>query len=193
MIVPRWEWRTFGDDFGAADRWFAAATPERVQESDETYLLSLESDASVKVRDGLMDVKRLEATDGDGLEQWKPVMKGEFPLAADGVRDVFEALVVPPPSLGPDEYTLEQLVGGLVEPNPALRAVDVHKRRERFTVGGAMAERSEIGTAEGVRRTIAVESEDPALVVAAVRELGLPLQPNVCMARGLKTLVAFGT
>jgi len=45
MIVPRWEWRTFGDDFGAADRWFAAATPERVQESDETYLLSLESDA----------------------------------------------------------------------------------------------------------------------------------------------------
>lgn len=192
MIVPRWEWRTFGSDFGAAERWFASATPERVQESDETYLLSLESDASVKVRDGLMDVKLLEAADRDGLEQWKPVMKAELPLAADGVREVFGALAVPAPSLDRDQYTVEQLAGEVVEPNPALRAVDVQKRRERFTVGGAMAELSEIGTAEGARRTIAVESEDPALVVAAVRELGLPLQPNVCMARGLKALVGFG-
>ena len=39
-IVPRWEWRTFGDDFGAADERFAALEPERVQESDELYLLS---------------------------------------------------------------------------------------------------------------------------------------------------------
>jgi exopolyphosphatase/guanosine-5'-triphosphate,3'-diphosphate pyrophosphatase len=192
VIVPRWEWRTFGDDFGAADRWFAAATPERVQESDETYVLALESDASVKVRDGLMDVKLLETVDGDGLEQWRPAMKGEFPLAADAVRRVFEALAVSAPSLDRGEYTLEQLVGELLEPSPALRAVDVHKRRERFTVGGAMAELSEARTAEGARRTIAVESEDPALVVAALRELGLPLRPNVCMARGLKALVGFG-
>jgi exopolyphosphatase/guanosine-5'-triphosphate,3'-diphosphate pyrophosphatase len=192
VIVPRWEWRTFGDDFGTADRWFSAATAERVQESDETYLLSLESEASVKVRDALMDVKLLEETDGDGLEQWKPVMKGEFPLAADDVREVFAALAASAPALERDRYTLEQLAGELVEPDPALRAVGVHKRRERFTVVGAMAELSEIRTADGARRTIAVESEDPALVVAALQELGLPLRPNVCMARGLKALVGFG-
>jgi len=192
VIVPRWEWRTFGDDFGAADRWFAGATAERVQESDETYVLSLESDASVKVRDALMDVKLLEETDADGLEQWKPVMKAEFPLPADGVREVFAALAASAPALDRDRYTLEQLTGELIEPDPALRAVDVHKRRERFTVVGAMAELSEIRTAEGSRRTIAVESEDPALVVAALQELGLPLRPNVCMARGLKALVGFG-
>ena len=32
----------------------AALTPARVEESDETYLLSVHSDASVKVRGGLM-------------------------------------------------------------------------------------------------------------------------------------------
>jgi exopolyphosphatase/guanosine-5'-triphosphate,3'-diphosphate pyrophosphatase len=192
MIVPRWEWRTFGDDFGAADRWFAANTPERVQESDETYLLSLESDASVKVRDRLMDVKLLEAVDGDGLEQWKPVMKVELPLAADGVREVFDALAVPAPPLVRDEYAVEQLVGELVNPDSRLRSVEVRKHRERFTVGGAMAELSGI-RAEGTEtRTIAVESEDPALVVAAVRELDVPLEPNVCLARGLKSMVGFG-
>ena len=39
-IVPRWEWRTFGDEFGAAEERFAALEPERIQESDELYLLS---------------------------------------------------------------------------------------------------------------------------------------------------------
>ena len=43
-----------------------------MQESDEVYLLSEESDASVKVRDGLMDVKRLEAVDGTGSSSGAP-------------------------------------------------------------------------------------------------------------------------
>jgi exopolyphosphatase/guanosine-5'-triphosphate,3'-diphosphate pyrophosphatase len=191
-IVPRWEWRTFGDDFGEADARFAAMSPERVQDSDETYLLSTRSDASVKVRDGLMDVKRLESVDDNGLEQWKPVMKAEFPLSADGVQEVLEALGVAARALDRAEYTLEELIAAVVNQDPALRAVEVHKHRDHFTVGGAMAELSAIGAEGTETRTIAVESEDPALVAAAVRELGLPLEPNVCLARGLKAMVGFG-
>jgi len=86
-IVPRWEWRTFGDDFGEADTFFAGKSPERDQESDETYLLSTEGDASVKVRGGLMDVKELQGVDDYGLEQWKPVLKAEFPLGVEEVRE----------------------------------------------------------------------------------------------------------
>ena len=191
MIVPRWEWRTFGG-FAEAERKLAAIAPERVHESDEIYLLSVASDASVKVRDGLMDVKLLEAVDGDGLEQWKPAMKAEFPLAAAGVRGVFDALGVPAPSFSRETYTADQFVRELIDPDPRLRALEVHKHRERFTVGGAMAELSEVRAAERARGTIAIESEDSSLVVAAVRELGLPLRPNVCLARGLKALVGFG-
>jgi exopolyphosphatase/guanosine-5'-triphosphate,3'-diphosphate pyrophosphatase len=191
-IVPRWEWRTFGDDFGEADERFAAMSPERMQESDETYLLSTRSDASVKVRDGLMDVKRLEAADEHGLEQWKPVMKAEFPVPAAAVSEVLDALGVALPALARPEYTVGQLVAEVVEPDPDLAAVEVHKHRRHFTVGGAMAELPEIGVGEATKRTIAVESEDPALVVAAVKELGLPLEPNACMARGLKAMVGFG-
>ena len=54
-IVPRWEWRTFGAD----DSAFAERSADNLQESDELYLLSVHSDASVKVRSELMDVKRL--------------------------------------------------------------------------------------------------------------------------------------
>jgi len=190
-IVPRWEWRTFGDDFGHAEEVFASLESEGVQESDEVYLLSTRSDASVKVRDGLMDVKELQSVNDDGLEEWKPVLKAAYPLAADDVRAVLAALAVEAPELVRAEYTLDQLVGEVIDPSPDLRAVDVHKHRDHYTVGGAMAELSEIGTDQGSRRTIAVESEDPALVVAAVGELGLPLSPNVCLPRGLKALIGF--
>jgi exopolyphosphatase/guanosine-5'-triphosphate,3'-diphosphate pyrophosphatase len=190
-IVPRWEWRTFGESFGAAEELLAQGGAGRVQESDEVYLVSEESDSSVKVRDGLMDVKQLEAVDGNGLEQWRPVLKASFPLAAADVAMVLEALGVPGRELARDGYTLEQLVGELVQPEPALADVAVHKRRVHYEFGGCMAEVSEVSAGGRSARTIAVEAEDPALVIAAVRELQLADRPNVCLARGLKTLIGF--
>ena len=143
----------------------------------------------MKIRDGLMDVKRLEAVDGNGLEQWRPVLKGSFPLAAADVATVLDALGVTAQELAHDTYTLEQLVAELVLPEPALADVAVHKRRVHYELGGCMAELSEVTAGLRTARTIAVEAEDPALVVAAVAELQLADRPNVCLARGLKTLL----
>ena len=54
-----------------------------------------------------------------------------------------------------------------------------------------MTEVSEISVGGRSARTVAVEDEDPALVSATLRELALSDLPNVCAARGLKTLVGF--
>ena len=94
--VPRWEWRRFG----VTPERFAELEPESVQESDELYLLSPVSDASVKVRDELMDVKQLQHVDEHGLEQWLPVLKAPFPLTAEDVSTVLSALNVQAPKLG---------------------------------------------------------------------------------------------
>lgn len=152
-------------------------------------MLSQESDASVKVRDGLMDVKRLEAVDGNGLEQWRPVLKGSFPLGAADVQVVLGALGVSGGELMRDAYTPEQLVDEVVGSSPALAAVEVHKRRVHYRLGDCMAELSEVRTGKRSARTIAVEAEEPELVAAAIRELQLVGRPNVCLARGLKTLL----
>jgi exopolyphosphatase/guanosine-5'-triphosphate,3'-diphosphate pyrophosphatase len=160
-----------------------------VQESDEVYLLSQESDASVKVRDTYMDVKRLEAVDGNGLEQWRPVLKGSFPLGTADVETVLGALGVSVPELTRETYTLEQLTDEVVGASPALTAVAVHKRRVHYRLGDCMAELSEVTAGKRSARTIAVEAEDPELVAATVRELGLADRPNVCLARGLKTML----
>jgi exopolyphosphatase / guanosine-5'-triphosphate,3'-diphosphate pyrophosphatase len=189
--VPRWEWRTFGGSFGAADELLGGREPELVQESDEVYLLSLESDASVKVRDGAIDVKQLEHVNADGLEQWRPVLKAPFPLAAPDVASLLTALGVEAPPLARETYTLAELLDEIVHPHEALQAVDVHKHREHHRPGGCPAEVTRFFTTAASTRTIAVESEDPALVAATVRSLGLESRPNVCVARGLKTLVGF--
>jgi hypothetical protein len=42
----------------------AALSPERVEESDAAYILSTQGDASVKIRDELMEVKHLETVNG---------------------------------------------------------------------------------------------------------------------------------
>ena len=191
-IVPRWEWRTFGEGFEAADDYFAALSPESVTESDELYLLSTNTNDTVKVRDGLMDVKHLEKVNDDGLEQWRPVMKAAFPLPAAEVAALLATLGVSVASVPRAAYTLDELEEELVRPSQELEAVQVHKRRAHYTVRGCMAELTTVRTAFGVTRTIAVESEDASRVISTVRELGLDSRPNVNFPRGLKALVGFG-
>jgi exopolyphosphatase / guanosine-5'-triphosphate,3'-diphosphate pyrophosphatase len=89
-VVARWEWRAFGVD--AAEGAFGSLTPDRVEESDEIYLLSRASDASVKVRGRRLDVKQLEKVRDDGLEQWRPVMKAAFPVSMTDAGVVLAAL-----------------------------------------------------------------------------------------------------
>ena len=166
----------------------AASTPGAVQESVETYLLSGTGD-NVKVRDALMDIKVLRETRRDGLEQWTPVMKAGFPLPAAEVTKVFAALRLDPPPLHRASYDLEQFIAELAVPSGRIRAITVHKRRTRYTVGGCMAELSEVVADGKPTRTLAVESEDPAAVIAAVRSLGLGGYANTSYPRGLAALL----
>jgi exopolyphosphatase/guanosine-5'-triphosphate,3'-diphosphate pyrophosphatase len=192
-VGGRWEWRVFGESVGAAESHFAALPVEHVQESDELYVLSPARDATVKVRHGLMDVKRLQRVGFDGLQQWAPTMKAEFPIPAAQVREVAAALRIPVPTLVRTAYTLPQFLEELVDPNPALHAVPVEKKRVRFTLGGCSAEVTEVRAGWHEAKTIALESEDPEAVAAAVRELGLESAPNVSYPAGLTAILGIET
>jgi exopolyphosphatase/guanosine-5'-triphosphate,3'-diphosphate pyrophosphatase len=187
-ITPRWEWRSFGRSFGAADARFAALKPEAVQESDEVYLLS-GAGGNVKVRADLMDIKMLQQVNADGLEQWTPVMKAGFPLPATEAARVFESLRILAPALSRASYTFAEFIEAFAQPGDAIRRVDVHKRRTRYTVGGCTAEFSDVVANGKSTRTIAVESPDAEAVIRAVRELGLGGYTNTSYPRGLSALI----
>ncbi len=180
----RWEWRTFGEQFGGAEELLGSIEPEHIVESDETYLISAEGVDAVKLRDGLLDVKHLEQVDENGLELWKPVMKSPLPISAADARAVLAALRVSAP-LDRDTYDLADLASAA---GGAVGVVPVHKTRRRYTFGGCMAELTDFRAGDRSTRTIVVESEEPQRVIAVVRELGLGSRPNVSVPRQLRAL-----
>ena len=189
IIVPRWEWRTFGQSFGAADARFAALKAERVQQSQEVYLLAALSDANVKIRDGLLDIKLLERVDSNGLEQWRPVGKDEFPIPSSTVASLRKALSLPEVPAGLQSLPLEQLLAEIAPPGGGVHVVKVSKTRTRYVVGGCISEVTDV-TANGTKvRTIAIEDVDPAKVIAAVRAMGLDCYQNTSYPRGLKMAI----
>jgi exopolyphosphatase / guanosine-5'-triphosphate,3'-diphosphate pyrophosphatase len=189
VIVPRWEWRTFGSDFGPADATFAALEPELTQESDEIYLLSPSTDAAVKVRAGLMDIKELQEVSEAGLEQWRPAMKETFPLPRAEADKVCVELRVSAPPPGTDPFSLDEFLDVLAAPERGVRAVAVHKLRRHYTLGGCMIEVTEVVAAGQTTRTLAAELDDAGRVLATVRELGLSDRENTSYPRWLKTVV----
>ena len=192
VIIPRWEWRTFGQRFGNADAAFAAMTSTGEADSDETYLLgtgSAEPSDVVKIRFDLMDIKVLREVSAAGLERWEPILKVGFPMPATDVQRVAEALHLPAPSLARADYTLQQFLDEVTGTSGMVRPVDVHKHRVRYTVGGCSAECSDVVADGRTIRTIAIESEDAAAVVEAVRSVGLEGYANTSYPRGIAALL----
>jgi len=189
LIALHWEWRTFGEEFGAADAALAALDPQLVRESDEIYLLSSRADAGVKIRAGLAEVKKLEQVDEVGLEQWWLALSEPFPLPRVEANRVCTALgvtMLPPET---DAYALDELLAALTAPERGVRAVAVHKLRRLYAFSGCRSEVADVVVGDETTRTLAVEAEDATRVIAAVRELGLLDRENTSYPRWLKAVV----
>ena len=90
------------------------------------------------------------------------------------------------PSVGYPPYTLEQLMAEFTQVSRRVRAVQVHERRPHYIISGCSAEMTEVVADGQPTRTVAVEFEDPARVLAAVREMALEGFENISYPRGLK-------
>jgi hypothetical protein len=142
---PRFEFRSFGQNFEEAHARMARLSvpvPEKVwrRTSDEIYIISRANDINnTKIRDGKMDIKTYVQT-VDGLEQWNPLMKGEFPISREVLEnEVFPAFMVEMPALDKDTYTFEEFLA-MVEANRDLAAVRVHKERFGYMVNDTICE-----------------------------------------------------
>src|SRR6266480_6188178 len=135
-----------------------------------------------------MDVKILVETNTDGLEQWRPIMKAQFPVPQSEVERIFQALSQKTPALARDSYTLDQFSTELA-PGAGLRPVNVHKRRVRYKVDWCTSELTDVVADGTPTRTIAIESEDAKAVVAAVKSVGLWDYVNTSYGKGLTAAI----
>ena len=140
---PRFEFRTFGQNFEKEAMRMARLSvpvPEKVWErtSTEIYIVSKTNDINnTKIRDGKMDIKTFVCS-VNGLEQWNPLMKGEFPLSAEVLtKEVFPAFMVEFSPLQKEEYSYEEFMD-MVEKHPDLQAVRVYKQRFGYMVNNTI-------------------------------------------------------
>ncbi|HUX32393.1 MAG TPA: hypothetical protein VMV51_00865 [Gemmatimonadaceae bacterium] len=188
-VVPRWEWRAFERSFVLPP---SAAEVERFDapvERDETYLLSLLSPHSVKIRDGRLDIKRLERSEAHGLELWRPVLRAAFPVEAGALAAGCDAWGVPGPAGDTPAHSLADLVRNVVVPHRQLRIVTLTKRRLPITVAGCRGERAQITVGGHHWNTVVFEDADPGRVLAALAELKLDPAANENFPRALKRIL----
>lgn len=190
----RFEFRAFGQNFDIEAKRMARLSipvPEKDWErkSEEVYILSRENDLNnVKIRDGQIDIKSFVKS-VDGLEQWCPVMKAQFPVT-DLVlmNEVFTALSVKPPELDQHIYSCDEFIS-LVNLHPSLQAVSVHKQRSSYNVNNTVCETATILINGAKILTISSESAQIEDVKTTIEKIGLGNAENVNYVQAIKRII----
>ena len=191
---PRFEFRTFGQDFEEQAykmSRLSVPVPEKVweRESDEIYILSRTNDINnTKIRDGKMDIKTYVQT-VDGLEQWNPLMKGEFPISAKVLKEeVYPAFQVDIPEFAKDEYSFDEFME-MVYANPDLQAVNVHKQRFGYMVNDTICEVGYVLINGAQVVTINSESTEIDDIKKTLADVGLEGVENINYLQAIKRVI----
>jgi exopolyphosphatase/guanosine-5'-triphosphate,3'-diphosphate pyrophosphatase len=186
-IIPRWEWRTFGEEFPEVEEKIKKSGDSFDRESNEIYILSTNSNDNTKIRDELMDIKSpLRINKKTSLEQWTVLAKSAFPIHINDLALVYKAFGLPLPYLNKDEYSYQEYLDKLIGENPDLRLVHVQKIRHGYMIDDAIVEIAEVKFDEHSSKTIAVEHADPELVLKTVKKLGLEDYENINYIKAMK-------
>ncbi len=191
---PRFEFRTFGQDFKLESKKMAelsAPVPEKVRErsSEETYIVSKTNNINnTKIRDGKMDIKTF-VQEIDGLEQWNPLLKTEFPLKADFIKnDVFSAFKTECPKLEKDEYSTEEFLQ-IIKEHKDLQAVNVKKHRFGYMVNDTICEVAEVLINGALVYTINSESTELDDIKKTLKDVGLTEKENINYLGAIKRVI----
>lgn len=191
---PRFEFRSFGQNFDREHFRMARLSvpiPEKVWErhSEEIYIVSRTNDINnTKIRNGKMDIKTFVRT-VDGLEQWNPLMKGEFPMKASLLlEEVFPAFQVEIPDLPKEEYSYEEFME-IIHRHPDLQAVNVKKQRFGYMVNDAICEYAVV-LINGARVvSINAESTEVDDIRKTVTEIGAEGTENINYLQAIKRVI----
>jgi hypothetical protein len=193
---PRFEFRTFGRDFDEAAYLMSRLSvpvPRKVWErySEEIYILSKTNDVNnTKIRDGKMDIKTF-VQEVDGLEQWNPLMKGEFPIKAEVLKnEVFPAFKVDMPALEKDEYTLEEFLQ-IIKDHPDLQAVNVEKERYGYMVNDTICEYAVVYINGASVVTVNSESTELDDIKKTIKDLEIEGVENINYLQAIKRIIGW--
>ena len=185
-IVQRWEWRCFAPSLATIAQAVTITGDAASRESDEIYVLDPRGTENAKIRDGVLEIKRLRQIDADGLELWEPAFKAGFPLSRSDLAAASSVWPLPLETLPRENYTIKQFIEEVISLTADLRVVRVHKSRRVFTFAGCTAELVRLAVESRTLESFSLEHEDPKRILAALRTLGLDGHANTNYSLGLR-------
>ncbi len=193
-IHPRFEFRSFGQHFEqAAHRMSRLSMPvaENLwdRSSDEIYIISRNQDLyNTKVRDGKMDIKS-QVQILEGLEQWKPVLKTDFPVKAVWIKEeLIPLLNLNTPELPRTIYSFDDFVEW-ADQQTELQAVRIHKRRFAYSINNTICETGEVLINGAKVQTISCEGTGTFEVLQTLKDLGLMGVENINYLQAIKRVI----
>jgi hypothetical protein len=191
-ITPRAEFRVFGHgviDMVKQKMWEAKAILEKAcKMPPETYFLSVRtSEANVKIRDGLLDIKTKVGQTPEGYEILQPRGKFQFPVKREELAMILSHLKVDI-RLDKETYTLEEFIA-MARKHPDLVPVAVEKMRYGFTVGGIICEYAQVWFNGALVESACCESENYAGMRQVTEALGIAGMPNTNYLKAAKRVV----
>ena len=196
LSKPRFEFRSFGQDFNKqAERMARLSVPIpeklRVRHSRESYIMSRTNDINnTKIRDGKMDIKTYVQT-VDGLEQWNPLTKIEFPISVNFLKsDIFPAFQVEIPDFEKTEYTMDEFLT-MVKKHLDLQAVSVVKERFGYMVNDTICEVGNFLINGSKVITINSESTELDDIKKTVIDVGLDDVENINYLQAIKRVIGW--
>ena len=191
-IVPRAEFRVFGHDIiekVKENMWNCGAVLFKARRMPaETYFLSVHTtEANVKVRDGLLDIKTKVGETPEGYEIFQPRGKFQFPVPKADLAVILSHLKVEMP-LDKDQYSIDEFIE-MVRKHPDMAAVSVEKMRYGFTVEGIICEYAQVWLNGALLESACCESENYAGMKKAVEALGIAQMPNTNYLKAARRVV----
>ncbi|WP_291440754.1 hypothetical protein [Desulfovibrio sp.] len=191
-IVPRAEFRAFGHgivDTVRKKMWDCGAVLFKARKMPaETYFLSVHTtEANVKVRDGLLDIKTKVGETPEGYEIFQPRGKFQFPVSRSDLAVILSHLKVDMP-LAKEQYGIEEFIE-MVRKHPDMAAVSVEKMRYGFTVDGIICEYAQVWFNGALLESACCESENYAGMKKAVEALGIAELPNTNYLKAARRVV----
>ena len=176
----RWEWRVFAEaPFASLTPLFARLTPANSKKNSDIYIISPSTDANLKIRNNMLDVKTLLETAASGAERWSPAFRCAFPPQADSLPEIRKrAGAAVPASFWRGEAAGEWP-----------RLVRVDKQRDIYVVEKTIIE---TGTADFCGRrlwTLCAEGLDLAQIEYFARGCRLAERPVTGYVKMLKTFL----
>ncbi len=191
---PRFEFRTFGKDFSESSGLMAelsipVSNKVSNRKSSETYIVSRKNNVNnIKIRGGMMDIKTYVQT-VQGLEQWNPLMKVEFPIKSTKLKtDIFPAFQVKMQQLIKNEYTIADFLK-IINANFDLQVVRVDKERFGYIVNDTICEVANVQINGSKVVSISSESTEIKNILKTLEDIKLNQFENINYLQAIKRTI----